>query len=343
MRTLKALLLAVILAPAMAFGEAKLNLFIWSEYIDPKLIKEFQKQYDCKVNVSLYEDNESMLAKLEGGGDSLYDVVVPSDYIVPILIRKGLIAPLDKQRIPNFKNLDERFLNPPIDPGNTFTVPYQWGTMGIFMRKQPGKTIEESWSLFFDPSKQPGPFVMIDSMRDAMTMALKYKGHPANDTDREHLKEARDLLLESKKRSLGFEVAIGGRNRVLSKGAVMAIAYNGDAARSMKEDPDTYYFIPKEGSNMWLDSLAIPSKAPHLDLAQKFINFILEPEVGAQLSNFNQYATPNKASMPLIAAEDRANPAIYPNPAIMERLEFLKDLGADSRLYDEIWTQIKAE
>ena len=150
-------------------------------------------------------------------------------------------------------------------------------------------------------------------------------------------------MLSAKKRSLGFEGGVGGKNKVLAKGAVAAVAYSGDAIRGIKEDPETYYFIPKEGGQIWVDNLAVLAKAPHRDLAEKFLNYILDARVGARLSNFNQYATPNQAAKPFINPGDLKNPAIYPPPDMMAKLESLNDLGKAAKLYDEVWTQVKAK
>jgi spermidine/putrescine transport system substrate-binding protein len=340
-------LFGVLLFLALAVGcgrsKPRLNLFIWSEYIDPKIVAAFEKRFDCKVSVDLYEDNESMIAKLAGGGDALYDIVVPSDYVIQAMIHRGLLAPLRFANIPNLKNLDPRFSNLPFDRGNRYTVAYQWGTGGLYIRKPKDKPLDETWGLLFDPAKQPGPFLLVDEMRACFSAALKYRGHSLNSMDPKDLAEARDLLLDAKHRSLGFEGTVGAKNRVLARGAVLAMVSNGDASRGVKEDPETYYFVPREGSDIWVDNLCVPDKAPHRDLAEKFINYILEPSVGAQLSNFNQYATPNQASLPFINPADRKNPAIYPTPEIMSRLEFVQDLGATNQLYDELWTQVKAK
>ena len=320
-----------------------LNVFIWSEYIDPQIVAAFEKQFDCKVRLDLYEDNESMIAKLAGGGTALYDIVVPSDYVINAMVKRGLLAPLRHENLPNLKNMDPRFASPPFDPGNQYTAPYQWGTVGLYIRRSKDKALEESWALLFDAAKQPGPFLLMDDMRPCFSAALKYRGHSVNSTDPKELAEARDLLLEAKKRSLGFEGGVGGKNRVLAKGAAMAMVFNGDAARGVKEDAETYYFVPREGGEIWLDSLCIPAQAPHRDLAEKFINFILDAKIGAQLSNFNQYATPNKAALAFINPDDLKNPAIYPTAEMMTKLEFLHDLGDGSKLFDELWTQIKAK
>jgi spermidine/putrescine transport system substrate-binding protein len=321
----------------------KLNLFIWSEYIDPAVIQSFEKAYDCKVTIDLYEDNESMLAKLQGGGTSLYDIVVPSNYIIPSMIGQKLLAPLRHENIPNIKNLDPRFAGRDYDPGNKYTVPYQWGTIGLYVRKRPGETIDETWGLIFDARKQIGAFLMIDDARSAIGIALKYKGYSFNSTDKKQLREARDLLIEARKRSLGFEGGVGAKNKVLGKVCRVGTVFNGDAVRGMREDPDTYYFIPREGSEIWLDNMAVPARAPHRAMAETFINYILDPRIGGKISNFNQYATPNKAALEFIKPDDLKNPVIYPPPDVMNKLEFVKDLGGRAAWYDEFWTSIKSK
>ena len=321
---------------------ARLNLYIWSEYIDPKIVADFEKQFDCKVTIDLYEDAESMLAKVQSGGVSLYDVVVPPDHIVPAMIHLKLLAPLRHENIPNLKNLDEQFANPSYDRGNRYCVAYQWGTVGIFARQPKDKPLPQTWGIFFDPKLQPGPFVLIDSVRDMLGAALKYKGHSLNSTDPQELKEARDLVLEAKKRSLGFEGSVGAKNRVLARTARAAIVYSGEGVRGVNDDAETVYFIPDEGSQIWVDNLAVLAKAPHRDLAEKFVNFILDARIGAQLSNFTQYSSPNKAALPFVRSQDLKNPTVYPPPELRAKLEVLEDLGSKSRLYDEIWTQVKA-
>jgi ABC-type spermidine/putrescine transport system permease subunit II/ABC-type Fe3+ transport system substrate-binding protein len=337
-----ALLLWLLLASPLCAASGRLNVFIWSEYIDPKVVKEFEREFDCRVTVDVYEDAEAMLAKIQSGGASLYDIVVPPDHMVRPMVKLELLAPLRHENIPNLKNLDAQFSSPPYDPGNRYTVAYQWGTVGIYLRTAKEKPVEPTWGLLFDPRQQPGSFVLIDSVRDLVGAALKYRHHSLNSVDPSELKEARDLILDAKKRCAGLEGSVGGKNKVLGRAARAAVVYSGEAARGMAEDAATVYYIPREGSQIWLDNLVVPAKAPHRDLAEKFINFILEPQIGAQVSNFTQFATPNKASRAFIRAQDLQNPAIYPPPELMAKLEFLEDLGPNMRLYDEIWTQIKA-
>ncbi len=323
-------------------GESRLNVYIWSEYIDPAVVADFEKAFDCKLNLDFYEDAESMLAKIQGGGSSLYDVIVPPDHVVRAMTKLGLLAPLRRENLPNLANIDAAFLNPPYDRGNQYTVPYQWGTVGIFVRETKDKPVPRTWGIFFDAKQQPGPIVLIDSVRDMLGAALKYKGHSFNSTNAAELKEARDLVLAAKKRSVGFEGSVGAKNRVLAKGAQAAIVYSGEGVRGSTEDKQTVYFIPVEGSQIWVDNLAVLAKAPHRDLAEKFINYLLEGKNSARISNFTQYSTPNKAAVPFIRPEDLKNPILYPPDDVRRRLEFLEDLGGAMRLYDEVWTQVKA-
>ncbi len=334
---------ATVISSVGVLGQKRtMNLFIWSEYIDPAIVKAFEKKIGAKVNISLYESMEDMLAKLEQGGTKQYDVIVPSTYSIATLIGKKLVQPLELAKIPNYKNLAKRFLNPNYDPGNKFTVAYQWGTTGIGYRKDKIKNFDKSWSLMFDPKKQQGPFVMLDDMRVMLGGALRYLGYPQNDINIEHLKAAGKILQEAKTRALGFDGSPGGKNKLLGGQATAAVVYNGDAARGIRDNPNLGYFLPKEGTEIWVDSLMITSQAPNKDLATQFINYILDAKIGAQLSDFNQFATPNEAAKAFLDKKDVKNTVIYPTDAEMAKLEFTADIGSNLKLYDAVWTKLKA-
>ncbi|WP_243093768.1 polyamine ABC transporter substrate-binding protein [Thermus thalpophilus] len=335
----------VLLAVGLALGLAQkgeLRLFIWSEYIDPAILEAFTQKFGYKVRVDLYESNEELIAKLQAGGVGQYDVIFPSDFYVPSLIHLKLVRPLDHAQIPNLKNLDEKFKSPPFDPGNRYSAAYQWGTTGLIYRKDrvPEPT---SWAVLFKEPK--APFILMDSPREMLGNALKYLGYSVNTKDPKEVQQAGQLLLQAKRSRyfLGFEGGVGGKNRVVAGAAAYAVVYNGDAVRAAEENPGKVAFaIPKEGATLWVDSMMIPARAPNPEAAHRFINFILEPRVGAQLSNYNRYATPNRAALPYIRPEDRKNPAIYPSPEAMKRLEFILDLGKDNRIYDEVWSAVKS-
>ena len=346
----KLLVLAIVLAlvavaPLARAADEELKIFIWSEYMDEeKMPADFTERTGIKVRIDLYENNEEMLAKLQAGGVSQYDIIVPSDYIMPVLINQKLVLPLDKSKIPNFKNLMPIFKNSPFAE---YGAAWQWGTVGLMYRKDKVKNFQNTWGMLFDPKYDAdiGPFWLIDSVREMMGIALLYKGFDFNSTNPEELKAAADLLVDTKKRQncQGFKPGVGGKNDVVAGTANAAIVYNGDAIQSISEDPEHLAFaVPKEGSEVWNDYMCIPAKAPNVEAAYKWINFVLDPQIGADLSNYNQYATPNEASLPFITPEDLKNPSIYPTEEEMKRLHFTKDLGKDTRIMDEAWTRAKS-
>ncbi len=333
--------------PAAAATPAgkQVNVYMYSEYIDPEIQKSFEEESGLKVLLDVYESTEEMQAKLQqAGGDRQYDVVVVSDHAIPVLVKLKLIQPLPADRIPNRANVAERFQNPSYDPGSKYSLPYQWGTMGLIYRKNKAPQLDPSWAVLFETDKQPGPFVLIDSVRDMIAAALKYQGHSINTRQPEQLKAAGELILKAKKspKMVAFEGGVGGKNKVASGDATLAIVYNGDAIRALDEDPNLEFVIPKEGTLIWVDAMTVPAHAPNLEGACKFINYILNAKIGAQLSNFNRYATPNAKSLPMIEAKDRDNPRIYPSEELMAKMEYLEDLGSDTQLYDETWTAVKS-
>ena len=343
----------VLVALSIVFGgtvfaaEKELKIFIWSEYMDEEnMPKDFEKATGIKVRLDLYESNEDMMAKLQAGGVAQYDLIVPSDYIMPSLINLKLVQPLDHSKIPNLKNLGTKFQQTTFDPGNKYSVGYQWGTVGLMYRKDRIKADDvKSWAIIFDPKKDPGPFALIDSVREMMGIALLYLGYDFNSIVPKELKAASDLLVQTKKRQscLGFKGGVGGKNDVVAGSAAAAIVYNGDAIQAIAEDPKNLGFVvPKEGSEVWLDSMCIPAKAPNADAAHKWINWILDPKVNASLSNFNHFATPNDAAKPYLNKEDLENPGVWPPPEVMKTLFFTKDLGKDNRIMDEAWTRAKS-
>ena len=342
--TLAALLACVLLAGCEKKPEVV--VYMYSEYIDPELPKLFEQKFGVKVRMDYYENSEEALAKLQqGGGASQYDVIVISDAHVPALINQGIVRPLDMSKIPNKGNVDKKFMTAPFDPEGKYTLPYQWGTVGMMYSTEKVKDPANlSWNLMFDPAQQPGRFVLMDSMRDMLGIALKYQGHSMNTKNLDEVKQAGELLLKTKKsaNSVGFIGGVGGKNSVVNGDAAMAVVYNGDAIRGIEENAKTAFAVPKEGGIIWVDVMMVPAKAPKPEAAHQFINFILDAKNGAALSNFNRYATPNAASLPHITKEDRENDAIYPSDDTVKRLEWLIDLGKDQPIYDETWTTVKA-
>lgn len=338
---LGALALGALLVGSAAAKE-ELNIYIWTEYTEPELTKAFEEKYDCKVIETNYENCEEMVAKLQAGGLSQYDLVFPSDYIVPSMIELGLLAELDHSKIPNLKNLTDTFADPSFDPGNKYSAAYQWGTVGLIYDSAKIKEPIDSWKPILEASRKT-KFALFDSEREMTGIALTYLGYSMNTIDKKELKKAADLLIKAKKKKgySGFVANVGGFSKVQAGTLDMSFCYSGDAFANMEESPNLKYVIPKEGTVVWCDSLCMSKKAPNKELAYKYINFILDAKNGAQLSNYIAFATPNKASLPMIDKVLLENPSVYPDEETEKKLEFILDAGANTAMYGELWKMIK--
>jgi spermidine/putrescine transport system permease protein len=318
----------------------QLNIYTWSSYISPRVIHGFEREYHCQVNYDLYDSNEALLAKLQAGNVD-YDLVVPSDYMVEILVRQGLLAKLAKQRMPNaWANTDPRFLGLPFDPRNEYSVPYAWGTTGLAYRADLVKEDIDSWSVLFDP-RFAGHILLLDDTREVFGMALKELGYSLNSTDPDQIRQARDLLRREKAMVKGYNSS-NFEQDLAAGDAWIAQAYNGNMTFVMRDEPRIRYVIPKEGCTISVDCACIPRHAPHPQLAEDFINYFHRPEVAALFVNDCGFNTPNRYDRHEIDPWLLANPAVFPNPAALTRCEFMRDLGPVISLYDRYWTEIKA-
>jgi len=318
-----------------AVGEVDgdLNLYNWSEYIDPDLKDAFAAEYGVAVNESNYDSNEAM-QPIISAGNSGYDVIVPSDYMVSIMIESGDLMALDKAAIPNLANLSSEFASGlPYDPAGDYSVPYQWGTTGLAVDLAvAGDDVPETWGLVFDADLAEqygfvGATTLLNDPRETLGAALKYLGYSLNTTDEAQLDEAKQLVAEATERIAAFES--DQYDELLATGqTALAHGYSGNFLVQFDEadDPDQYtYFVPEEGGTRWVDNMAVVIDAPHPCTAHTFINFILDAENGAALTNWNYYASPNAASEPLIDPEILEDPIVYPTDRSM--LEFIADTG----------------
>lgn len=322
----------------------ELHVYNWSEYIDPQIYADFEKEFGVKVIEDTFASNEDLLAKLQAGASG-YDLIVPSDYMVAIMIELNLLAELNYDNIPNFQNIWDKFRDPPYDPGNKYSVPYQWGTSGIGYNLDMFEEPPDSWAYLFDPvyaSAYAGKMSMLNDSRETIGAALKYLGYSLNSTDVQQLEEAKQLLIQQKQwvktyDSEGFEDLLAAGETVIAHG------WSGDFFQAAVEAPQIWYVIPGEGATIWADNLCIPKTAPSQYTAEVFINYLLRPEVGAKVSNYTWYASPNKAAEKYINAEILEDPAIYPPAEVMDKLEFIHDVGEATPVYDRIWTEIKTK
>jgi spermidine/putrescine-binding protein len=322
----------------------QLHIYNWGEYIDPQIYADFEKEFGVKVVEDTFSSNEELLAKFQAGATG-YDLIVPSDYMVAIMIQLELISPLNYDNIPNAKNIDAKFKDPPYDPGNKYSVPYQWGTTGIGYDNTVFDEPPDSWAYLFDPavaSQYAGKMSMLNDSREAIGAALKYLGYSVNATDEKQLEEAKQLLIQQKPWVKTYD-SESFENLLAAGETVIAHGYSGDFFMAAVEAEQVSYAIPKEGGTIWTDNLAIPKTAASQYTAEVFINYLLQPEVGAKISNFTWYASPNDASKEFIEPEILEDPGIYPPQEVMDKLEFIRDVGAATALYDRIWTEIKTE
>lgn len=310
--------------------DGDLNFYNWSEYIDPELIEAFEAQYGVDVVESFFESNEAMLAQLQSG--VVYDLVVPSDYMVGIMIQEGLLMELDKDAIPNYGNLAAKFQSLPYDPDGAYSVAYQYGTTGLGVNVSiVGEDFPRSWALLFDAdlTTQWGVGVsVLNDPREAMGAALKYLGYSLNDTDLSHLQEASDVIAAAKAGIATFDS--DQYDEALAAGEVaVAHGYSGNMIVSIGEadNPDDFvYILPEEGATLWIDNMAIPTDSAAPCTAHTFINFLLDAENGAALTNWNYYGSPNGAAIEAGLIEQEVVD-FYAETETNENLEVIEDTG----------------
>ncbi len=341
-------LLVLSASPAIA-QQDQLYLFNWSQYMDPSIIEAFEAEYDVEVVENYFNSNGEMFSKLQAGGVSQYDVIVPSNYYVPRLIAADLVQPLDHSQLPNLGNLMDAFIDPAYDPDNTYSAAYQWGTTGLVYDRDALGEQPASWDVIFDSEVNPdAPFAVPEDGQVTLGAACAWLGHGYDCTGRDQLEEAARLVLATKERS-NFAGFVQGTPvlQQLVRGSVSAgVTYNGDYIFFKSEDPEGFeaieFVIPEEGAEIWVDTMMIPADAPNPELAHAFINFILDAEVGAQLSNWNYYSSPNEAALPMLD-EVLQNPPVNPSEADMEALRFTPSLmGDDLQFLQQLWREVQA-
>jgi spermidine/putrescine-binding protein len=322
-----------------------LNFYNWSEYIDPELILAFEAETGVDVVESFYESNEAMLAQIQAG--VTYDLIVPSDYMVGIMIEEGLLMPIQKNAMPNISNLASEFTSPAYDPGGEYSVAYQWGTTGLGVNLSiVGEDFEPSWALIFDPeltSGYAGGVSVLDDPRETMGAALKYLGYSLNEASTDALQEAADLIAAAKDNIATFDSDQYDEALVTGEVAV-AHGYSGNMIVAIGEadDPDNYaYVVPQEGGTLWVDNMAIPADSAAPCTAHAFIDFLLDAENGAALTNWNYYASPNAAAEPFIDPEVLEDETVYPSDELRSRLEIIADTGDFEINFEDYFAQAK--
>ncbi len=319
----------------------ELNIYNWEEYFGETTLADFEEEYGVKVNLHTFEDEEEGVAAIQSD-PSAYDLVVVSDSEIPALVEMNALAPVEHRNIPNLANLYPRFSSPPWDPDLQYSVPYLWGTTGLAVNREFLPEEVSSWGVLFDPRFR-GHVAMLNNVWEVMGAALRYQGHSMNTHDRDAINSAADLLSQQVPLLVGYMQPIDLRDALIAGDVWVAQEYSGEAFQAADSNENVEYIIPDEGAPVWLDSFVLPVDSPSKYTAEVFLNYVLRPEVNAQIVNDLWYATANEAAEPYIDEEILADPAIYPSPDVMSRLEFWEENLPLISTYNRIWSDLQAE
>ena len=319
-------------------------VYNWGEYIDPEIIDLFEEETGIDVIYEEFETNEIMYPKIQSGAIA-YDVVCPSDYMIQRMIENDLLAEINYDHIPNLKYIGDNYMkmSRQFDPENKYSVPYLWGTVGILYNKKMVDEPVDSWGILWD-KKYEDSILMQDSVRDAFAVALKYLGYSLNSTDLDELEAAKNLLIEQKPLVQAY-VIDQVRDKMIGGEAALGVIYSGEALYCQQENPDLDYVIPKEGTNIWIDSWVIPKNAKNVENAEAFINFLCRPDIAKMNFDYITYSTPNTAARELIEDPAIRNSKIaFPDASELERCETFQFLGdKNDAIYNKLWREIKSQ
>lgn len=323
----------------------ELFVYNWGEYFDPDALAMFEEETGIKVTYDEYETNEVMYPIIANGAAD-YDLVCPSDYMVQRMISEGLLEEINFENIPNIKYVDQEYMDASkeFDENNKFSVPYLWGTVGILYNKTMVKEPVDSWGILWD-SKYKDNILMQKSVRDAFGITLKYLGYSLNSTDEKELEQAKQKLIEQKQSGVVQAYVVDEvRDKMIGNEAAIGVIYSGEALTCQAANPDLEYVIPKEGSNLWIDSWVIPKGAKNKENAEKFLDFLCRPEIAKMNFDYITYSIPNSEGRKLIEEEEYRNSTIaFPDFSSLTGCETFRYLGAEvDDLYNTKWKEVMA-
>ncbi len=320
----------------------EINFYNYGENIDDETVKEFEQKYNIKVNIETFDDMEAMYSKIKSGAGK-YDVVLVSDALMPRMIDQKLIQEINKDNIPNISQMDEEYLDLEIDPGNKYSVPYMFGTVGLIYNKDVVKEEVNSWDILWD-EKYKDRIFMFDTYRDTIGVALKKLGYSLNSTNPKEIDEAKELLLEQRKLVKPLYGVDNGTTMIPAGETDINMIWSGEGLNLQDEYPNLVYVVPEEGANFWIDSLCIPKNAKNVEGAEKFINFVSDKKSALRIADEIGYTTPNKEARQEQPENVRNNPNAYMPTEIMNRCEIYKDFSLDvKKMYDKAWIAIKSD
>ena len=316
-----------------------LHIYTWSDYVKPELVRQFEWKHGCRVVIDTYASNEEMYAKLKAGASG-YDLLFPSSYMVQIMHNQGMLRKLDHARLPNLRNLDATYLAMAVDREMDHSVPYTVSITCLGWRGGQLPDAQPSWSMF-DRADLKGRVTLLDDYRETIGAALKFLGCSLNTTDDAELARAKEVVLRWKQNVAKFENE-QYKTGLASGEFLLTHGYSGDLMLVQAENADIQVAVPREGSALSFDDMVIPAEAKQADLAHAFINFVLDPRVAAELTEYIFFVCPNEVSYQYLQDETRHDPILFPPPDVVERLEMIADLGENNAKYARLWDEIKA-
>jgi len=333
---------AVVLAGCSKEPEQVLYLYNWSEYMPQEVLDDFQAETGIRVAYTTYDSNEAMYARLRLLDDSnAYDLAVPSTYYVNKMRNEGLLQPIDKSKLTHFANLDPHLLGQNFDPENRFSVPYLWGSTGMAVNGAAVSTEGVTgWADLWDPQYK-GRVLLTNDVREVFHIGLRVLGYSGNSTNEQEIAAAYEKLRELMPSVRAFN-SDAPRMPYLEGEADIGLIWNGEAVMAQEELPELVYVYPEEGAVIWVDNFVIPKNARNVEAAHKFIDYVLQPEVAARISEEIGYATPNLPARELLPPEVRENRTSYPADEDLVNAEFQSDVGEALLVYERYWELLKA-
>lgn len=337
-RCVLTLFLIMLLVSCSEKEQKILNVYNYNDYMAQELLDQFEKEYDIKINYDTYMTNEELYYKLKQG-EFNYDIIFPSDYMVERMIKEDMLSEINIKKLSNIENIGSTFLGLSYDSENKYSVPYLWGTLGIIYNKKMVKENVDSWNILWN-EKYKKEILMYDSLRDALGLTLKKLGYSMNTLNIEELEAAKKELINQKPLIKAY-VLDEVKDMMIENKAAIAVVYSGEGMLMMKKNPDLAYVIPKEGTNLWFDTIAIPKISKNKKEANLFIDFLLRAKSGKAIVDYIGYSTPNNATYALLDEKTKSVSGAYPDKNTIENSEVFIDLGDFLKEYNRVWTEIK--
>ena len=332
--------------PMMVQAQERLSVYAWAEYLPDDVLQAFTEETGVKVDYASFDSNEALYAKLKllqtSKASESYDLVFPSSYMLSKMAREGMLQPLDKSKLPHFDQLDDSMLNKDFDPGNRYSMPYSFGSTGIAVNRDelPDADIH-SWQDLWD-SRWQGQLMLTDDIRENFQMALLTLGHSANSRDPAEIEAAYNKLLPLQDNVLLYN-SDNPRMPYVTGETSLGLLWSDQAYKTQQDGIALEYVYPKEGAIFWVDSAAIPANAKSVDAAHQLLDFLMRPDIAAQIIQQLGIAVPNKGAKPLLPTEVAENPVLFPSSEVIEQGHFQDDLGDETlAIYEDYWVRLRS-